>query len=126
MQCFYNKFIYSCVLTPILLECVFYCNLQMFCIVALILVTQIIPAIDQVEDQLHEFGNGYNDAESYRSAALFLVCVSSTATAIEIFMISIRCFCLMTSSIMEKIFKFYAFVVSSNTSYSYQQYNVHI
>lgn len=88
----------------------------MFCIVVLILATQIIPAVNQAEDQLHEFGNDYNDADSYRSAAVFLVCVSSAAIAFQMLMLIIRCFCLLTSSIMEKVFKFYAFVVSSNMS----------
>ena len=83
----------------------------------LILAAQVIPAVNQAEDQLHEFGNEYNDADSYRSAALFLVCVSSAAIAIQVLMLTIRCFCLLTSSIMERVFKFYAFVVSSNMSY---------
>ena len=85
-------------------------------IVVLILATQIIPVVNQAEDQLHEFGNGYSDATSYKSAALFLVCISSSAIAIQMLMFSIRCFCLLTSSIMEKNFKFYAFAVSSSIS----------
>ena len=92
-----------------------YIILHMFCIVALILATQVISAVNEVEDQPPTYGSGneYNDANTYRSMALFLVYVSSAAVIFQILLITIRCCCLMITSIMEKVFMFYALIVSS-------------
>ena len=87
-------------------------NLQVFCIGVLIPAAVAISAVNSVEDSFEQLGNGseYENASSYRSAAIYLVWISSLAMVFHILMIIVRI--LYMTSVMKKLFRIHVLLVS--------------
>lgn len=83
---------YLIVYYVIKLLCLFF-DLQLFCIGALIAAAMAIATINKVEDDYsNELGGEYENTESYRAAAVYLVTVTASLIVLHAVMISIRIF----------------------------------
>ena len=78
-----------------------------------------ISAISQVEDSLNSVGHGYENADSYRGAAGWLIFVASATILGNIVMIIVRI--LDMASVIEKNRRIYGVTVSAH-NYT-QSYN---
>ena len=87
-------------------------NLQLFTLGALIPASIAIPAIKQVGDFLNSIGNEYEDADSYRGAAGWLIFVASAAMLCHIAMFIVRS--LYMGSVIERHLRIYGVIVSAH------------
>ena len=87
-------------------------NLQLISIGVLISASVAISAINQVEDFLNSIDSEYEDAESYRRAAGWLIFVAAGAILCHIVMITVRI--LYITSVIEKHLKLYGLIVSAH------------
>ena len=91
-----------------ILSCLLF-NLQLFCIGVLTSAAICITAINKVEDfYANGRGGEYEKADSYRSAAVWLIAVTSTGILLHI-LILVRVLCFTSAE--EKYFISYAIVV---------------
>ena len=83
----------------------------MFCIAVLVPAVVAISAINEVEDHYNDHGStAYEHADSYRSAAIWLLLVSVMGIIFHFLMILLRC--LYFSSCIKSLFSTYAYLVS--------------
>ena len=82
----------------------------MFCTGVLIAATIALSAINEVDDIANERSGEYEDADSYRGAAGWLVFVGSAAIVFDVVMISIQI--LYFKCTVKKYFTQYSIIVS--------------
>ena len=95
--------------------------LQLFSIGVLISASVAVSAINQVEDFLNSIDSEYEDAESYRRAAGWLIFVAAGAILCHIVMITV-CILYITS-VIEKHLKLYGLIVSAH-EYTHTKQNI--
>ena len=85
-------------------------NLQLFCVGVVVPAALALPAAGEVEDMANDYGVEYEDADSYKAAAGWLLLVGSAAIAAHIF--AIVFYILYMTSVVKLNFKFYIYIVS--------------
>ena len=84
----------------------------MFCIAVLVAAAVAISAINEVEDHYNDHGStAYEHADSYRTAAIWLLLVSVMGIIFHSLMILLRY--LYLNSCVKSLFSTYAYLVSS-------------
>ena len=103
---FYHSSVCSIAISPLLLLF----HLQVFCTGVLIAAAIALSAINEVDDIANERSGEYEDADSYRGAAGWLVFVGCAAIVFDVVMISIQI--LYFKCTVKKYFTQYSIIVS--------------